>query len=274
MQMRLLEGLFGREWFSSPHPHPAYHRWMLCNELLRKNELIDRRDTDQLFRLLELVLDNCSLVQVTEGQLGRFILGDLANYGDVRMQNRIRSVIHDARQFKDLLFELNYAAWHLSRGNQVRAFEAEGYPDFEIIVPSAKIRLATDCKRVQLGTSENRFSKLVNKSNKQIKKLAPCPGLLVVDVTDRISPCDKISPLNKLEAPDPADVDRVAVLLKNAMHTYNRAVTAALITWRTMIITPMTDGSGGTACFFLQKSRVIRHSDPFLKLPDDDFLSN
>jgi hypothetical protein len=166
---------------------------------LESGQQINTKDRVRLLQYLEVVLDNCSLVNASRGRLGRFVLGNLANYGDESVQNRIRSAIRKPREFQDVMVELNYAAWHLSRGNQVRAFQAEGYPDFEVIVPCPLVHLAADCKRVKEGTNEQRFGQLVKDANKQIKTLntdrqrtrpdqrsAPCHGLLVVDVADRV----------------------------------------------------------------------------------------
>ncbi len=267
VQKRVLEDLFGPEWFDSSRrrDHPAYDRWVLCNELLHLGGQIGLGDRDRLFRFAELLLDNYSLVQATGGPVGRFVLGNLANYGDTQVQTRVRAVIHEPRQFLDLLVELNYAAWHLSCGNQVRAFEATGHPDFEIVTSSPAAHIAADCKRVQAGTSENRFRKLVNKANKQIKKLgAICHGLVVIDVSE------KTPKLSQLGDPISPEIDRVCALLQHSMQTDNAAVSGALITWRDTVITPMTDGSGGILCVLRQHSRVVRHSNPLRELPSDD----
>lgn len=267
VQKRVLEDLFGPDWFvsSQPRDHPAYARWILCNEILERGGHIGLGDKDRLVRFAELILDNYCLVQATRGQLGQFALGNLANYGDTQVAKRIRAVIHEPRDFLDLLVELNYAAWHLSRGNQVQALEAEGRPDFEIVTSSPAAHLATDCKRVQAGTSENRFRKLVNKANKQIKTLGTsCHGLVVIDVSERTPT------LRQLGDSTSPEIDRVSNLLQRSMHTSNTSVSGALITWRDTVIIPMTDGSGGTLCLLRQYSRIVRHAKPLHELPPDD----
>lgn len=266
VQKRVLEDLFGLEWFDSSQTrdHPAYGRWVLCNEMLEQGARIGLENRDRLSQFAELLLDNYSLVQATGGQLDRFQLGILANYGDPKVETRIRAIIHEPRHFLDLLVELSYAAWHLSRGNEVRAFEAAGHPDFEVVTSSPAAHFATDCKRVQAGTSENRFRKLVNKANKQIKNLgALCHGLVVVDISERTPQ------LIQLGDSAPSEIDRVARLLQHSMQTDNTTVSGALITWRDTVITPMTDGSGGTLCALRQHSRIVRHSNPLRELPAD-----
>jgi hypothetical protein len=277
MQKRVLEDLLGPDWFVSFNKHhPAYRRWLLCNELLQSGNQIDTNDRVRLLHYLELVLDNCSLVGATRGHLSRFVIGNLANYGDESVQTRIKSEIRESKKFHDVMVEFNYAAWHLSRGNQVRAFQAEGYPDFEVIVPCPLVHLAADCKRVKEGTNEQRFGQLVKDANKQIKTLntdrqrtrpdqrsAPCHGLLVVDVADRVLR------FSELGDPDPPEIDRVSDLLQDSMRTKNTTVSAALVTWRKLIVTPMTDGSGRDLCVFQQYSRIVRHQNPVCVLPHD-----
>jgi len=74
------------------------------------------------------MLDNSSLVEAIRGQLRQFHVGDFANYADTRVQQRIRSEIRDPRKFKDVLVEINYAAWHINRGHQVIALSS---PDIQ-----------------------------------------------------------------------------------------------------------------------------------------------
>jgi len=187
---RVLEELFGAEWFLSPprKRHPAYQRWVLCNELLIRDALIRLPEDQQHLReITQLVLDNYALFQATAGNLVPFELGSLANYGDESVRKRLKSVVQEPTKFLDVLVELNYAAWHKSRGHRVQAFENEGFPDFEVHIDDLPLPLVTDCKRVRASTTGRRFPKLVEKSNKQIKNLGKsCYGLAVIDISEKV----------------------------------------------------------------------------------------
>ena len=266
-QIRVLEDLFGNEWFSSSHKqhHPAFQKWTLCNELLRRGGLLRLpEDEHRLRAITDLLLDNYSLVQATGGELIKFRLGSLANYGDENIRKRITSVIDEASQFLDVLVELNYAAWHISRGHRVQAFETEGYPDFEIHIEHLPLPLATDCKRVRASTTNRRSSKLVNKANRQIKHLGkPSYGLVVIDVSEKIaSPESRTNGL-------PLEVAQVCDILEQSLRRHNTSVSGVLVTWKDNLIKPMTDDSGGHLCFIRQHSHLVQHEAPIHRLPEN-----
>jgi len=271
-QKQVLEELFGTEWFSSTcrRRHPAYQRWILCNELLRRGALLRLPEDQQRLReIAQLVLDNYTLVQATGGKPIPFELGSLANYCDENVRKRLTSVIEEPAQFLDVLVELNYAAWHSSRGHRVRAFESTGFPDFEVNVDGLPLSLAADCKRVRASTTDRRFPKLVNKANKQIKNLGrPCYGLAVIDVSEKVSNPESQS--GKM----PQEVVRICAILEQLLRQHCTSVSGVLVIWRDNKLVPMTDGSGGLLCFVRQHSHLLRHRDPKHKLPEsqDPFM--
>lgn len=271
-QKQVLEDLFGVEWFLSPprKRHPAYQRWILCNELLSRDAQIRLPDDQQHLReITQLVLDNYTLVQATGGSLVPFELGSLANYGDERVRRRLKSVIREPTQFLDVLTELSYAAWHKSRGHRVRAFESEGLPDFEVYIDGLSLPLVADCKRVRNSTTERRFRKLVEKANKQIKNLGkPCYGLAVIDISE------KVQNLQDQSSGMPQEVAGICAILEQSLRQLYTSVSGVLVTWGDNILVPMTDGSGGLLCFARQHSQLLLHKTPKRKLPDhqDPFL--
>ena len=263
-QRQVLEGLFDSEWFSRPYKrqHPAYQRWDLCNGILNRGARISFENQEDL---ADLIFDNFGIVQVTQGKVDDFVLGKLANYGDENVQKRLRTIIDDPHQFLDLLFEINYAAWQIARGHQIRAFESEGLPDFEITIEPFGFLVATDCKRVRADTSDARFRKLILKANKQIKNLGKeCPGLAVIDISAKlpqhVASRDSLLP----------HVDRICQILKQYLKRDNSSVSGSLVTWRSIQVLPMTDGSGGTLCVLNQHSKFVRHTRPLRDLPEEE----
>jgi hypothetical protein len=263
-QRRVLEDLFDSEWFSRPYKrhHPAYRRWDLCNEILSRGGRVSVENQEGL---ADLIFDNFGIVQVSQGKIDDFLLGQLANYGDENVQKRLRRIIDDPNQFLDILFEINYAAWQIARGHHIRAFESEGLPDFEIFIEPSRVLVAADCKRVRADTSNERFRKLILKANKQIKNLGKeCPGLAVIDISAKLpqqgASRDSLLP----------HVDRICQILKQYLQRDNSSVTGSLVTWRSTQVLPMTDGSGGTLYVLNQHSRIVRHTRPLRDLPEKE----
>ncbi len=262
----MLEDLFGAEWFSSSRKtqHPAYQKWALCNDLInQEGQLRFPKDRQHLEEITQLVLDNCALVEVTKGKLSSFELGCLANYGDVNVTKRMKSVIENPSQFLDILVEINYAAWHTLQGHMVQATESEGLPDFEVHINGLPFPLVTDCKRVHASTTDRRFPKLIKKANKQIKNLnKPCYGLAVIDISEKVPGLKRQS-----SEQIPLEVTRICKILKQSLRQYCRSVSGVLIVWKENLLVPMTDGSGGTLCFIRQHSHLLQHQAPRRKLP-------
>ena len=262
-QRQVLEDLFGRQWFddAATKQHPAFERWTLCNDF--QSGRLPLRNPEVLGRIAQIMHDNFTLVQATHGH--QFRIGDLANYGDDRVQRRIRAVVEEPRQFLDLLLEISWAAWHIGRGHAVTASEDEGMPDFQIVVPSASLPIAADCKRVQAQSSDQRFRKLVNKANRQIKNLGiECHGMVVIDITERVPP------ITNLGDDSPAAADHVCDIVQGCLQRAHTSVSGAIVTWRDVLTTPMRDGSGGTLCVLRQHSRLVRHQQPLHPLSEND----
>jgi hypothetical protein len=264
-QKQVLEELFGTEWFSSPRSkrHPAYQRWILCDELLTRGAPLTLRDDQhRLRRITQLVLDNYTLLQATGGTPSSFRLGSLANYGDELVRRRLTSVIEEPAQFLDVLVELNYAAWHDSQGHRVRAFASTGFPDFEVSTDDLPLSLAADCKRVRASATDRRFPKLVNKANQQIKNLGrPCYGLAVIDVSEKVANPESHS------GEMPQEVTGICAILERSLRQHCTSVSGVLVTWRDSMLVPMTDGGGGVLCFVRQHSHLLRHEAPKHSLP-------
>jgi hypothetical protein len=152
-QKVLLETLFSPGWFVNAKNdkvlrHPAYIRWQRCQDLIDRNGRVQLpADNDILNKLMVAMCDNLSIIQATGGSVDAQKLGDLANYGDEDVQKRLRAVIRDPGQFLEVLVEVACAGWHVSRGHEVKATEAEGMPDLELQIAGWSL---PDPSRVQM----------------------------------------------------------------------------------------------------------------------------
>jgi hypothetical protein len=265
-QINVLEDLFGAEWFNHAHrsarPHPAFERWLLCQDFLRRGGRVHiPLDTDRILAFLDVMIDNSSLVEVTGGDWARSLLGDLANYGDAAVSRRLRSIIGNGDQFLDTLLEISTAAWHSSKGHWVEATEDPGRPDIRIVIPEWDYPVLADCKRVSRRANDRRFKKLVEKVSRQVRNAGQAAyGIGYFDISSRVSP---------LYTGDarPPEVVQVEELVQRQMRLHHRCVSAVVLLWKQHRVLPLTGGPVGVACYLLQRSTIVRHERPHYRLP-------
>ena len=267
-QLRLHEELFCSQWLKQNavrgNRHPAVLRWQLCKRMIEtKGRLSLPRDNPQLPALANTILDASSLVECTKGDIMSFSLGDLANYGDEAVQRRIRSVIKHPSQYLDLLTELHFAAWHFARGHKVIAYEDPGFPDHSIIIPSWRLPLVADSKRLQSSSSLNRVHDVVKKADKQIKQFKKaCYGMAVLDLSE------KLNNPRPLTDSFPQELIEVRNVVNNTIRDYYSAVSAVLLVWNEYSVLPPA-GKGSVLMVILRRrSHILHHKLPRYRIEE------
>jgi hypothetical protein len=270
---KILEDLFGNEWFTSDvrhkERHPAYIRWALCKDILEHGF----RYPDHIRFLPEIttmLLDNYALLLCSRGDADRNILGNLSTYGSASAIKRIRSEIVDPDKYGDVMLELTYAAWHISRGHQVKPTDEQGTADFEVLIPGHDSPIYTDCKRIRKDTNDSRFCDAIKKANKQIKRSSKdkdCFGLVAIDISDKTEPPKEIT--DKL----PAEVQRISLVIQDVLKKHYKSISAILLFWNefSMLGNPLEQPASKIS--LRRRSYLIRHIQPSKPLPDSSVLS-
>ena len=271
LQKRILEEMFTADWFlcdgPRKHTHPAYQRWNLCCDLIKKGIRYPDH-VDALPMITMMMMDNYALLECSHGNVDKGIFGELNCYGDVSVLSRIRSEITNPEKYGDVMAELAYAAWHLSRGHNISPANEQGVADFTINIPGLPFPVITDCKRVKKNTNDNRFYDIIKKANKQIKTSANsenCFGLVTIDVTD------KIIAVRPLSDSLPSEIVHIGKLVESAIMQHNTSISAAIITWNdfTMLGRPPHEI---TSVALRKRSHLIKHKQPINTLPDSSIL--
>ena len=271
LQMRVLEDLFGRDWFTTATPkrekHPAYRRWLFCKKIAARGTIRATFESaeanTEAIELAEMICDNASLIRCTVGDTANFTLGSIANYGDIGVQRRLRAVLPDHEQYYDVLAELNYAGWHLTKGHSIRIHEDNGWPDFQIQIPGLALPVMADSKRLKKGASSTSFKRVIARANRQVKSPGiECYGVVVINVTDllpRPLPLSDARPAEVIQAEQ-----EVARLLRN----YYTSISIAVLVWDEITILTGDDDQGrGIGVYVTTKGIVVKHDRPLRVLP-------
>lgn len=294
----ILEHLFGANWFIEDQyrkqSHPAFQQWKLCRELAARQGGIQLpSDRPMLPHLVTLLLDTIILSLVSHSDLQTFSLGTLANYGDANVQRRIHGVKFEPQSFLDLMTEFSYAAWHLSQGHSVMAFERGGLADLRADSPDFPLPFIADCKRILADTSSKRFHKIIGKANKQIKAHGtPCYGIVLIDVTSKITepprpPAMELPPDIGQPWPIPTAIEDIRhEVARQLVSDYYSSVSGAILVWDEHLIygssvlympssnviwRPGVNPNLRIAVVtLLRRSLVVRHKQPIVPLPDND----
>lgn len=267
-QKSVLETLFGGvSWFESQRrrgsDHPAYQRWSLCGELLARGCIFTiPTDIAFIYRLLEIMADSYSLVECTSGDRHALLLGHLANYGDAAVVKRLRTVIHNKTQFFDVLLEIACAAWHITKGHTVHATEDEGMPDLCITVPDWNPPVFAECKRLSGQGGHGRLLNVVLDANKKFKRANDAGfGVVYLDISVCVRDCERTGD------DVPQDVAIIETEIQTLLQRHYRSVSALVLLWKQHTTRFYTFDSRIAGCFMLYRSRIVRHSRPWVRLP-------
>ena len=270
---KILEGILGSEWFTSSvqhkKGHPAYIRWLLCKDIIERG-LKYPDHIEFLPEITAMMLDNYALLLCSRGDIDKNIFGSLANYGAASVVKRIQSEIINSDKFGDLLLELTFAAWHISREHNVIPTDEQGTADFEVLIPGHDFPIYTDCKRIKRNTSDSRFRKVIIKANKQIKissKGQDCFGLVAIDISDRISPPEKLTDAL------PTEVQRVSVIINNILKEHFTSVSAVILFWNEFSMLGNPPEVLKSKVTLRRRTVLIRHIHPRKILSESSILS-
>lgn len=251
VQKEAIERLFPKGWLaaSASAEHPAALRWELCRQMIAQNGTIRLPHQEhQLPVLGRVVLDAFLLSQIG----GNDWLGSLNEFGDERVQSKLKSRIRNPEQFEDLMLELAVAGWYLSKGLSVQPSEEPGFPDLRISTVGADVPLHAECKRLS-SITRNRLITEVRDANRQLRHPAePHCGIALFDLSGA---------LGLVKAPPwyvPPEVEEAQSIVAAALRgAKNRAVGAVFLTWDTCH--EIIEQSGLVLLFFSRAKRVVHH---------------
>ncbi len=247
--------------------------WSLCKDLEARGGVIRwPEDASNLPEITGIILDASTFIQCSGGDLRNLTLGSFANYGDPKVRRRLQSVVRDPIGFQSVMTELSYAAWHLSKGHSVTAYEEAGWPDFEIVVPDLPISIVADCKRIGAAARDERVQRVIKDANRQIKELSgPHYGVAVLDVSERIPHDLRLSdaiPKVILELRDQA----IATL-----RSQNSSVNAAVLIWDDSTVLGEPSEPSSSMVVYRRRSLMVPHAAPrnlFAMPPDTLAVGN
>ncbi len=228
-QKEILNDLFPSDWYQNTknYRHPAYQRWDLCNTIIQQQGVIRYPEQkNELSNLGKIILDSYILLQISQGNFKKFLLGSLSNYGDLAVETKILSRITEQTHFESLMLELCIGAWHISKGNKVSPLEIEGYPDIKVEFSNTKIPAYIECKRVETKTLR-RISDVIRKANNQIKRVdEDAYGFVVLDLSTPVS-------AGKVDNDTlPHTLSERLLVIKSALSgKKNRSIGAAIVVW-------------------------------------------
>ena len=259
-QKRILEGLFGCDWFykgaKTIEKHPAFKRWQLCDLLLqRAGRFRFPEDNELLPRLARMLADNRALVWCTAGDVSSFSLGSIANYGDSAVLRRLRSEIGFPSKYLDIQTELSWAAWHLQQGHSVMVYETAGV-DHRIDIPGWELPVLSDCKRIAPETLAARVRWVIKKANQQIKRhKIPCYGVAVVDLSAKLPIYD----LQTLSDNFPPELTACREAAIEALRAHYSSVSAVVLFWNEVAILGPEDGTKKILVNLRTRSELVQN---------------
>lgn len=259
-QIKILEWIFqGKDKILTlKKNHPAKIRWNYF-EKIYDSFVKWPEDLNYMNTLARTLLDNYFIVEATGGKIQSLNPGSLGNYGDKLVQNKLLSEISDENKFADVFLELSFAAWNKSKGFIIHASEENGMPDFTIEIKDFKYPIIVDCKNIHKGTKLTRFGHVIKKANKQIKNHSDKGyGLVAIDVTDFITP------INKITDEIPEIIRDIENEIKPKILKNNSSVNYVMLIWHDWQMLGSPPNS--SMITLRRRSLLITHPEP--KLPN------
>ena len=266
-QIALLEQFFGAGWLADrttdESEHPAVKRWAFCQKLAARGGVLRiPEDLRWLPEMAQLLLDSATLVECTRGNITSLNLGNLGNYGDERVQKRLKAVAVNPDQFLDAMTELTYAAWHISKGHRVVATEDPGIADFSVEVPGLDLPIIADCKRVKSKSALRRLRDAISTANRQIKAVNSAGiGLVIMDISGKVPNPEMFSDAVPLE------VEQAAVEVSRSIKEFNSSVSGVILVWTDFLIRELFEPRHKLFVVLRRRSKVVSHAAPKVPLP-------
>ena len=157
-----------------------------------------------------------------------------------------------------MLTELHYAAWHVSRGHGVTAYEESNWADFRVTLPGLVFGGVSECKRIDAAAGDRRIAKEITEANRQIKAVPGSHyGVAVLDVRDRVPHQQGL-----------IDAVPEAVLLMReqvtqAIRKHNSSVNVVILVWDDFVVGGAPPGENRpTGVVYRRRSVLIPHAAP------------
>jgi hypothetical protein len=260
-QQRVLEGVFPRAWLEAARnaAHPAALRWRLLQRLIEQRGTIYPEQAADLPLLIRTILDGVLIAEATVGDAINLVAGPLSAYGNVKVEEKIRSRVTSPDAFEDVMLELSFAAWHKMQTHYaVEPLEVEG-ADFKIRLPSGAL-LIPECKRIVSATKQ-RLTKEVRYANHQIKQVAGDYGVAVFDV----SIAAQAAPAEFGDEAPPVIQHLESLILPALSGSFNRSVAEVLLLWDEYLVYKET-----IVAFNRRYRRIPHRPDPGVRpIPPD-----
>lgn len=281
----LFRSLFTEKWLQNPRnaDHPAVFHLRVYDEHVASNgrTVPSVEDPVQVMMHAEFQLNGFHLLEALGGRIADLAPGSLANYGDAKVQRRIRAALRSRSEFHAVMTEIARAAFHIQRYHEVCAREEENRADLKVLIPGVKLPLIIECKRVGEDSSPERFLNVVKKANKQIgAENTDSYGILVIDITDRVRLYRRRTRWGKSwthRVPEPLAEIRAAVrsALSRPRGSSNVSeptcfysnISCAVLVWNEITVRPDTHGANKVV--IRKRTEVISHRDPRHRLPED-----
>jgi hypothetical protein len=284
VQKKVIESLMGQEWLNRPvnriKNHPAYIRLEICNKLISQNGSIRWPDDLEVIKEIFLIqLDNLDLIKMSGTEIVKFdmkslILGSFISYGDIKVQQRLRSILEEPIHFLSQITEINFASWAKGKGFEVTASEDEGNPDF--LISNGEDVYQVECKLIIGTLNLNRIKKNIGKANSQFKSVkSVVPNIVYIDLSDVI---DSNNYLVHGDGgfDDPIQDDVISevksIVTKSLIHQ-NSSVSAVLISWVDYRILGGPCKNHFAMYSMNRKSILIHHNNPITSLDENSQLS-
>lgn len=186
-----MEAIFPANWFAnSRHAgHPAYDHWSFCGRLAAQRGVIRVSEQRALLpTYTRMMLDSTNFVEITEGDVPRFVPGELQRLGTPAALKKVHKRLRNVENYENLMVEMALASWYRSQGYAVLWDERDTWPDLEVRHSTFdQLLLLIECKRVS-SPSQERFEHLLSETDTQVgnakRERGGAPqGVLVLDVS-------------------------------------------------------------------------------------------
>jgi hypothetical protein len=171
---------------------------------------------------------------------------------DAKSRKMVLSRVADPGQFDDVMAELHCWGWLRKQGWSADLVEEESEPDIRITAP---VTTSAEVKRIRVETSTNRVQDVIEKANKQIKRVRPDgAGVLYIYISreeGRAALDDRV----------PNDVDAHLSRVRRRMASGQcRSVGVVVVMWDDVMI--MADRLDLLMVVTRRRSIAVPHSNP------------
>ncbi len=255
--MTFFEDLFGRDWLANgPESHLGVQQWRACNALWqRRSRVVYPNDVPLLLTAVQSLLNAGVLMSLTGSDFGALRLGNLKGYGDMSVQTKVESRLHDSRQWADVLVELYTAGYYAGQAAAVTPLP-EGDPGDIRVDCQSGLPTFIECKSLWSG-SENALRASIKKAGRQLKRVetdasvpsyASCIVLDVSNVVGLLNNTDEV----------PSEVRRLAEVVQRVLSgDKNRSINLAVLVWDAYSVVERERAAG---VFAVRKALPDRHA--------------